>query len=89
MARDQRTRFVFTETDGEHGAFATRALVHVTRTQHDDPRAFLDAEHPGDTRRGDLADAVADGAGASLHRIVVGDFGNDATNWIAASTVSN
>ena len=34
----------------------------------------------------DLApwDAIADGLGASLQRIVVGDYGNDPTNWIAA-----
>ena len=25
VARDQRTRFVFAQTDGEHGAFAARA----------------------------------------------------------------
>ena len=35
-------------------------LVHEPRAQHDDPRAFFQAEHAGDARRGDLADAVAD-----------------------------
>ena len=60
VARDQRARFIFAETHGEHGAFAARAAVHEARPQHDDPRAFFQAEHAGDASRGDLADAVPD-----------------------------
>ena len=30
-------------------------------------------------------DPIADGVGASLQRIVVGDYGNDPTNWLAAA----
>ncbi len=60
MAGDQRARLLLGETDGEHGAVAAGALVHEPRAQHDDARAFLQAENAGHARRGDFADAVAD-----------------------------
>ena len=41
VARDQRTRFLFAQTDGEHRSFAARAAIHEPRPQHDDPRALL------------------------------------------------
>jgi hypothetical protein len=41
VARDQRTRFIFAQTQGEHGAFAARAAIHEARPEHDDPRGLL------------------------------------------------
>ena len=60
VAGDQRTRFLFAQTQGEHGAFAARAAVHEPRPEHDDPRGFFQTQHAGDASRGNFSDAVPD-----------------------------
>ena len=58
---DQRPRLLFAEPDREHRAFAARAFVHEPRAQSTMIRApFFQLKTPGDARRGDLADAMAD-----------------------------
>src|SRR5687767_449118 len=58
VARNQRMRFFFAQTEGEHGAFAARAAIHEARPKHDDPRGFLQTKHASEASRGDLSDAM-------------------------------
>ncbi len=63
------------------------ANIHLTRPDNTNldgtiPQILVDRVQYTD---GGVWPESADGFGASLHRLVLGDYGNDTTNWIAAS----
>ena len=63
MTTDERCGFFLRQADCQHGAFSASAFVHQACSQHNDAGTFLKTEDSSDTRRGDLADAMADNGG--------------------------
>ena len=58
MFGNHRQRILFSQTNRQHGAISTRALMHQACPQHDYPCTFFKTQDARRTRRGNLSHTV-------------------------------